>query len=87
MTDPAELERTMMRLLEARAATSTICPSEVARAVGGAAWRDLMDPVREVARRLVDEGRVEVTQGGEVVDPVAARGPIRIRRRARRSEE
>ena len=27
-----------------------------------------MDPARDAARRLVDQGRIEVTQRGEVVD-------------------
>ena len=52
-----------------------------ARAVGGDDWRDLMDDARAAAARLVAEGRVEITQGGEVVDLATARGPIRIRKR------
>ncbi|NHC14455.1 DUF3253 domain-containing protein [Motilibacter sp. E257] len=59
---------------------ATICPSEAARAVGGKAWRELMEPARAAARRLVAAGEVVITQGGEVVDPAAAKGPIRIRR-------
>lgn len=39
-----------------------------------------LEPARRAARRLVAEGRVEITQRGEVVDPDSARGPIRIRR-------
>lgn len=77
----AELERTILSLLDQRAPTATICPSDAARAVGTAeGWRDLMDPAREAAGRLVDEGLVEITQGGTVVDLATARGPIRIRR-------
>jgi hypothetical protein len=75
-----QLEAAILELLAARAATSTICPSEAARAVGGGTWRDLMEPARGAARRLVDAGEVEVTQGGSVVDPATARGPIRIRK-------
>ncbi len=80
--DPVEqrLERTILSLLEARARTSTICPSDAARAVDADGWRDLMEPARAAARRLVDRGEVVVTQGGTVVDPATARGPIRIRR-------
>jgi hypothetical protein len=44
-------------------------------------WRELMEPARRAARRLVDRGEVEITQGGHVVDPSTAKGPIRIRRR------
>ncbi|MEM7338374.1 MAG: DUF3253 domain-containing protein [Actinomycetota bacterium] len=47
---------------------------------GDEAWRALMEPARAAARRLVAEGRVEITQRGQVVDPSRAKGPIRIRR-------
>jgi hypothetical protein len=76
-----QLEASILALLAARAPTSTICPSEAARAVGGDTWRDLMEPARGAARRLVDAGEVQITQGGEVVDPATAKGPIRIRRK------
>ncbi|WP_299518916.1 DUF2256 and DUF3253 domain-containing protein [uncultured Serinicoccus sp.] len=87
-----ELEVTIVRLLSARAARSTICPSEAAREVAGTqapdgegagepeAWRELMEPARRAARRLVVSGQVEITQGGRVVDPSTATGPIRLRR-------
>ena len=75
------LEETILELLDARAATSTICPSDAARAVGSEDdWRDLMEPARRAARRLVADGVVDITQGGQVVDPSTAKGPIRIRR-------
>jgi hypothetical protein len=77
----AALERTILALLDQRAATSTICPSDAARAVGTSeGWRDLMQAARDAASRLVEAGAVEITQGGEVVDLATARGPIRIRR-------
>lgn len=75
-----QLEAAILELLAARAATSTICPSEAARAVGGGTWRTLMEPARRAARRLVDAGKVQITQGGSVVDPSTAKGPIRIRK-------
>jgi hypothetical protein len=76
------LEDVVLELLRGRPAGATICPSEAARVVGGAEegqWRPLMEPTRRAARRLVDRGLVEITQGGRVVDPSSARGPIRIR--------
>jgi hypothetical protein len=79
-TDRA-LEQSVLDLLATRAGGATICPSEAARAVGGDDWRPLMEPARAAARRLVVAGEVEVTQGGAVVDPSTAKGPIRIRRR------
>lgn len=79
----ADLETEIRRLLDQRAHDATICPSEAARAVAGdEGWRDLMEPARSAARRLVAAGEVEITQGGHVIDPSTARGPIRIRRRS-----
>ncbi|WP_374100759.1 DUF3253 domain-containing protein [Pseudoclavibacter sp. Marseille-Q4354] len=40
-----------------------------------------MEAARAAARRLVESGEVDITQGGEVVDGATAKGPIRIRRR------
>ncbi len=77
------LEESIRSLLNGRGAGATICPSEAARAVAGdddEAWRDLMEPVRRASRRLVAAGEVEITQGGRVVDPSTAKGPIRVRR-------
>ena len=75
-----QLEATIRDLLGKRAATSTICPSDAARAVSPDDWRSLMEPARRAARRLVAAGEVDITQGGRVVDPSTAKGPIRIRR-------
>ncbi|MEU7011615.1 DUF3253 domain-containing protein [Streptomyces sp. NPDC046332] len=77
------LERVVLELLERRAPTATICPSDAARAVYAGdddGWRELMEPARRAAQRLVAAGEVEITQGGRPVDPAEARGPIRIRR-------
>jgi hypothetical protein len=76
---PAEIERTIDALLDRRAEGRTICPSEAARALA-ADWRPLMQPVRDVAYAMADDGRLEVTQKGEVVDGRTARGAIRLRR-------
>jgi hypothetical protein len=78
-TDEA-LEASILDLLDARAVSATICPSEAARVVDPEGWQDLMEPARQAARRLVAAGDVEITQGGHVVDPSTAKGPIRIRR-------
>ena len=79
----AQLEAEILRLLQARGAGKTICPSEAARAVAGSdertAWEPLMEPARAAARRLVAEGRIVITQGGHVVDASTAKGPIRLR--------
>jgi hypothetical protein len=83
-----DLEQAIVALLDRRAVGATICPSEAARVVAGragddAAWRALMEPARAAARRLVAAGTVDIVQGGAVVDPSTAKGPIRIRARRR----
>ncbi|MEU1918272.1 DUF3253 domain-containing protein [Streptomyces massasporeus] len=77
------LEQVIMNLLDRRAATSSICPSDAAREVhegDDEGWRALMEPARRAAWRLVTAGKVEVTQSGRPVTETEARGPIRIRR-------
>ncbi len=80
--DEAEIARELRAQLERRGPGKTICPSEVARALGAsdADWRSLMQPVREVATRLADAGEVEWSQRGRRVDPRTVRGPVRLRR-------
>ena len=75
----SELESSIRGLLASRAGGATICPSEAARAVGGEDWRTLMEPARQAARRLVAAGEIVITQRGQIVDPSAAKGPIRLR--------
>ncbi|MFJ4541176.1 DUF3253 domain-containing protein [Streptomyces tibetensis] len=80
------LEQAIMDLLERRAATASICPSDAARAVhegDDAGWRALMEPARRAAWHLVAAGKVEVTQAGRPVAETEARGPVRIRRAGR----
>ncbi len=74
-----DLEQRILAMLGSRARSSTICPSDVARAMSSDEWRPLMEPVRRAARRLVDRGEIQITQKGAVVDPSTAKGPIRIR--------
>lgn len=74
------LEAAITSLLDARPATATICPSEAARLVRPDDWRELMEPARRAARRMVARGELQITQGGRVVDPSTAKGPIRLRR-------
>lgn len=82
LDEGATLEAEILSKLSERARGATICPSEVARALAPEAeWRDLMEPVRQAARRLVAKGVLDITQGGRVVDASTAKGPIRLRLR------
>ena len=78
----ATIETEMLSLLSRRGTGKTICPSEVARRVSPDDWRSLMPRVREVAAKLQRTGRVVVTQRGTLVDPLSAKGPIRIGNRS-----
>ncbi len=78
------LEDAIVDLLSRRARSASLCPSEVALITDPENWRNLMEPVRQAARRLAASGTVEITQQGRPVDPSTARGPIRIRLKRRR---
>ena len=75
-----QLETAIEQLLNSREAFKSICPSEAAKLVDPVNWRELLEPARSAARRLVTAGTHEITQKGRIVDPSRARGPIRIRR-------
>ncbi len=77
-TDRA-LEDALRAALTSVRAGGTVCPSQAARAVDPQDWRPLMDAARSAARRMVSAGEAEITQGGHVVDPSSAKGPIRVR--------
>ena len=83
LVDDAAIEAALWSLLDRRASDATICPSEVARAVGpsdGEGWRDAMPQVRRVAARLAGCGALRVTRSGRDVDALAPGGPIRLGR-------
>ncbi|WP_144793555.1 DUF3253 domain-containing protein [Microbacterium paludicola] len=68
------------RALLSKRAGRSICPSDVARVVGGSdeRWRSAMPTVRSTVAQMAADGVVVVTQKGEVVDIAQARGPVRI---------
>ena len=73
------LEDAIEALLEGRSRGATICPSEAARVVAPEGWRELMEPTRRAARRLVHAGKLQILSRGAVVDPSDFKGPIRLR--------
>lgn len=68
---------TIRALARERGEGKSLCPSEVARALGGDDWRSLMPCVRAVAFELQSAGDVRVTQKSQVVN-AAARGAVRM---------
>ena len=75
----ARMAATIRALLRHRDGT-TICPSDVARVVGGEGWRRRMDEVRRVVAVMARDGEVVATQRGSPVQADEARGPIRVAR-------
>lgn len=69
-----------VRTLVRKRSESSICPSDVARTVGGSSWRALMPEIRRVAAELADRDEVVVMQKGAAVSIREARGPVRISR-------
>lgn len=72
------LEEQILELLKLRGAGKTICPSEVLPDEFKQN-KEKMEEVRNAARRLVAQGKLVITQKGNVVDPSAAKGPIRLK--------
>ena len=78
-----DIAHTIIALLHQRAPASSICPSDVARALAESetAWRALMQPVRDAAADLARAGKIIITQGDTQRDPdMIDVGPIRLRR-------
>lgn len=78
-----EIAQEIVRQLSLRAVDSSICPSEVARALQSdeAAWRALMPQVRDVAAAMRDAGSVRITRSGvDLPNDVLHRGAIRLAR-------
>lgn len=73
------IARTVLALLDRRAPDATVCPSEAARAVGGADWRAAMPAVHAAVDGVVADGRVRLRWKG--VAMAVRDGPYRIGRR------
>ncbi|WP_263262461.1 DUF3253 domain-containing protein [Pseudomonas sp. RIT-PI-S] len=80
--DAGEISACLLALLAQRDPGASICPSDVARALGDAdTWRALMDPVRAQAQALARTGKVVITQGSRQLPAEGPfHGPIRLRR-------
>ncbi|KQP05399.1 DUF3253 domain-containing protein [Methylobacterium sp. Leaf93] len=77
-----EIGESILRLVAERGEGKTVCPSEVARHLGGPhpdGWSPLMQPVRRMAVRLTKEGRIAILRKGKpVADPDDFRGIYRL---------
>ena len=78
--NPFDVAAATLALLARREEGSTVCPSEVARALATAAgtadWRGAMPAVHAAIDRMVEGGLVRLSWKGEVM--AARDGPYRI---------
>jgi hypothetical protein len=77
-TPTSRLDAAILRLAAERGDQKSFCPSEVARALADD-WRPLLGPVRAAARRLAEDGRIDILRHGKPIVPAAMRGVIRLR--------
>ena len=69
-----------MNIVSQRGSDASACPSEVARLLRPVGWRELMPIVRQIAAKLAQNERLEITQRGLKIAPLEPfKGPIRIR--------
>jgi hypothetical protein len=66
-------------LLRSRGPGRSICPSDVARIVGGTTWRMLLPVVRDRAVKMAEGSELEILRRGRVVKRNAAKGVLRYR--------
>jgi hypothetical protein len=71
-------ETTILQMAEERGEAKSFCPSEVARALSDE-WRPLLTHVRAAARRLAEEGRIDILRHGKPILPAEIKGVIRLR--------
>jgi hypothetical protein len=73
------IEATARALLRSRTPGRTICPSDVARIVGGPTWRALLPQVRDRAVVMTARGELEILRHGQVVTEKPTDGVLRYR--------
>ena len=74
------IDAALRALLHSRAPGRSICPSDVARIVGGTTWwRPLLPVVRERAVKMADLGELEIVRRGRVVKRNPTEGVLRYR--------
>lgn len=73
------IEAAVRALLRSRQPGRTICPSDVARIVGGATWRTLLPVVRDRAVWMTARGELEILRRGRRAKTNPTEGVLRYR--------
>lgn len=83
----------LLDLARERGPEKSFCPSEAARRLVelypelGSDWRRWMQPTRQVAQELEQEGLLDFLQKGRRIQASSVRGPIRLRASHRAKEK
>lgn len=81
MTKPREIRAAILTAIAERGQGKTVCPSEIARQLGGSdekVWRLLMAPIRVEAVRMAEGGELRILRKGRPVDPGNFKGIYRL---------
>jgi hypothetical protein len=73
------IDATIRTLLRSRREDASICPSDVARAVGGTSWPALMVDVRNRAAALAKSGEISIWRRRQIVTEEPTSGVLRYR--------
>ena len=73
------VDAALRALLRSRGPDRSICPSDVARIVGGPSWRRLLPLVRDRAVKMAEGGELEIVRRGRVVKGNPTEGVLRYR--------
>lgn len=78
-TAPADIEATILRLLDEAGPGKTVSPTDAARAlIDGSEWHVLMPAVRRTAVKLAQAGQLVITRKGKPADPNDFKGVYRL---------
>ena len=75
----SRIDAALRALLRSREPGRSICPSDIARIAGGAAWRALLPVVRERAVAMTKRGELEILRRGRLVKRDLTKGVLRYR--------
>jgi hypothetical protein len=73
------IDAALRALLRSREPHRSLCPSDIARIVGGTTWRMLLPAVRDRAVKMAEGGGLEILRRGRIVKTNATKGVLRYR--------
>jgi hypothetical protein len=73
-----EIRNRILTFTKKRGPEKSVCPSEVTRDLFMDVWRDHLDDVKGVAKKMQNEKMIRITQDGKDISIDKAKGPIRL---------